>query len=328
MERQKTHTLLVRDSHRDVIVGRISDREFCHAIMKNQLDVNTPVEQVMKSGLICLDSSCRVERAIHLMFKHHTRHIPVFDNREIPMSLQAPFSAGDLTRGIPSSAYRGVVDIADVVFAYAEKIAKSPRCFCDTVTVQSMLDLKLRRRDPMDVYATVEGSVADLTHKMQGAEYNMGCQLITNKAGEYLGFVTESEVVTKLLACGKHPSDVAAVEIMDDLVNVLHPDMTLEAALQVMHSVKADLGWKYYPVMDDSGVFQGVLTLRDVVKQLTRDARFLTKATDAALYGSGLVSYPWIHEPEPYELQSATKDEDSMEDTDHDVFRYGRTMMV
>jgi len=174
-----TNILLLKDSYRHVIVGRVSERHFCHHIMKDQLHPETPAEQVMKSGIVGLDLSCRVERAINLMFRHHVRHLPVFDGSMIPEGLQAAFSKGNHVRGLPEDAFVGVVDIADVVFAYANKISHQPdRDYCSSITVQSMLDYKLRDRSAMDVYAMkMEGTtVDDLMKKIQG-KHNIGSQV-------------------------------------------------------------------------------------------------------------------------------------------------------
>jgi len=48
-----------------------------------------------------------------------------------------------------------------------------------------------------------------------------------------------------------------------------------------------ELGWKYYSVMDQNNNFKGVLTLRDVIKQLHRDPNVLTRARGEACDETG-----------------------------------------
>eukprot|EP00658_Telonema_sp_P-2_P003292 TRINITY_DN11214_c0_g1_i2.p1 TRINITY_DN11214_c0_g1~~TRINITY_DN11214_c0_g1_i2.p1 ORF type:complete len:340 (+),score=75.26 TRINITY_DN11214_c0_g1_i2:84-1103(+) len=261
------HNMLVRDPARNVVVGRVSDRQFCQHIMKGQLQLDTPVEQIMESGTAALHLSCRVERAIHLMFRHHTRHLPVFDRDVVPSNLDPAFAAGDIVRGLPLDGFRGLVEIPDVVFAYADKIAATPgRELCEVTTVQSMMDLKLRGCDPMDVYAMPEDTVPAVAFKMQG-QYNIGCQLITSAAsGEYLGLVTESDMVAKAVAIGRLPDEsLDATEIMDVMGEIperVDPEMNLQEALDVMRThidAPRDSGWKYFPVIDSSGEFYGCL---------------------------------------------------------------------
>jgi CBS domain-containing protein len=261
-----------------------------------------------------------------MMFKYHTRHVPVFDNQLVPTNLEPSFKAGSFTRGLPIDGFIGVVDISDVVFAYAEKISKSPgRSFCDQVTVQGILDLKLDDADPWDVYSMCDSSVQQLALKMQ-REYNLGCQLIRSEANDILGFVSESDIVRKVVAECKDPAQVQAVDIMEEapVRGVLAPEMGLEAVLDKMQGAgwaSEDTGWKYFPVQSSPRSFEGVITLRDVVKQLKRDKNLLTKATDAAVYGSGLgYSYPWsMPESEALDLQEDQDEEvESLDDQEHE----------
>jgi CBS domain-containing protein len=272
--------MLIRDSYRHCIVGRVSDRHFLHHIMAEELTEETPVEQIMYSGIVGLDLSCRVERAINLMFKHHVRHLPVFDLDQVPAPLRSALMNGSLTRGVPDDALAGVVDISDVVFAYAHKIRETPgREYCSTVTVQSMLDSKLRGRDPLEVYAINDSlTVWDVIQKMQG-KHNIGSQVVLDaETGKPTGFVTERDVITKVVNKGLDPSKTQASDVMVGIIDVLRPTMSLDQALQFMEDETGDLGWKYYPVLDENDIFKGVLTLRDVIKQLHRDPNVLTKA--------------------------------------------------
>ena len=199
--------MLIRDSYRHCIIGRVSDRHFLHHIMREELADDTPVEQIMHGGIVGLDLSCRVERAINLMFRNHVRHLPVFDLELIPRPLRSPFMNGSLTRGLPEEALAGIVDISDVVFAYAHKIREDPgREYCSSVTVQSMLDFKLRGRDPTAVYSIplAGTTVADLIQKVQG-KHNIGSQILVNEAGTPVGFVTERDIITKVWRKGSIP---------------------------------------------------------------------------------------------------------------------------
>ena len=108
---------------------------------------------------------------------------------------------------MPEEALAGIVDISDVVFAYAHKIREDPaRAYCSSVTVQSMLDFKLRGRDPTAVYSIplAGTTVADLIQKVQG-KHNIGSQILVNEAGTPVGFVTERDIITKVWRRGSIP---------------------------------------------------------------------------------------------------------------------------
>ena len=87
--------------------------------------------------------------------------------------------------------------ICPIIFEWwssLHRVLDTPGRSLTDITVGQMLKLKLRGRDPNDVYACEEGlTVTKLLRKIQG-RHNIGSQLVvSSKTGEPQGFLTESD---------------------------------------------------------------------------------------------------------------------------------------
>jgi len=93
MCRQRVGALLVLD-HANPI-GIISERDLLRRVLLERRDVaKTRVEEIMTTGLYCVDPECSIPDAMATMTEHRCRHLPVVEERR----LLGLVSIGDLVR--------------------------------------------------------------------------------------------------------------------------------------------------------------------------------------------------------------------------------------
>ncbi|MCR6623569.1 MAG: CBS domain-containing protein [archaeon YNP-LCB-024-027] len=89
-------------------------------------------------------------------------------------------------------------------------------------------------------------------------EKNVG-YLIVLDGGQPVGMISERDIVFKVVALGKDPTNVKVSEIMSKPLITVDPDATISDAVEIM--VKN--GLRRIPVVKD-GIIYGVFTTRDL----------------------------------------------------------------
>jgi CBS domain-containing protein len=90
-------------------------------------------------------------------------------------------------------------------------------------------------------------------------EKNVG-YLIVLDSGQPVGMISDRDIVFKVVALGKDPTNVKVGEVMSKPLITVDPDATISDAVEIM--VKN--GFRRIPVVKD-GIIYGVFTTRDLV---------------------------------------------------------------
>lgn len=89
---------------------------------------------------------------------------------------------------------------------------------------------------------------------------DLGCVIVTNKAGKSIGIITERDLVIRVLAKNIKPDTVSAKEIMTTPLVTIEPDATISEAARRMNRLDIRrLGVVY------KGNLVGIITSRDVL---------------------------------------------------------------
>ncbi len=110
-------------------------------------------------------------------------------------------------------------------------------------------------RDPLVVSPDI--TVAEALERM--SERDVWSPIVL-KEGEIIGFLTERDVMTGIIAARLTPHQVKVEDVMSRRYGVLRPDETVADAARAMMKVKARL------VVLDNGQLAGVVTAADIVR--------------------------------------------------------------
>jgi CBS domain-containing protein len=92
------------------------------------------------------------------------------------------------------------------------------------------------------------------------AEDHIGCILVTSKEGKPLGIITESDLVTRVLAKNIQPNKLTAKEVMTSPLITIDPDETLSEAARRMSQLNIRrLGVMY------KGNLVGIISSKDIL---------------------------------------------------------------
>jgi len=112
-------------------------------------------------------------------------------------------------------------------------------------------------------------SVLDAVKKM--VELQTGSLLVT-QAGEVCGIISERDYVRNIVLEGRTSKGTQVREIMTPNVICVGPDHTVEQCMAIMTEKRI----RHLPVVD-KGKLAGVVSIGDLVKQLSRDQQYEIK---------------------------------------------------
>jgi len=92
------------------------------------------------------------------------------------------------------------------------------------------------------------------------SEHNIGSLIVTNKKGDIIGILTESDIMTDVVAKGKSLKHVFVEKIMTKNVVTISPDKKIEEAAEMMNENRI----KRLPVVDDEKIL-GIITSSDII---------------------------------------------------------------
>lgn len=123
-------------------------------------------------------------------------------------------------------------------------------------TIRHMLEVKGR-----DIWSISPGaSVFDALRMM--SDKDVGALLVM-RGEEMVGILSERDYARKVVLLGKTSRDTRVEEIMSSKVYTVHPDQTVEEAMEVMNSHHI----RHLPVVESDRVL-GVISIGDVVKAI------------------------------------------------------------
>jgi CBS domain-containing protein len=109
-------------------------------------------------------------------------------------------------------------------------------------------------------------TVFDAVKKM--VEHNSGSLLVT-EGDQIHGIITERDYLRSIVLAGRTSKTTQVREIMTTQIVVVQPDTTVEEAMAIM----TDRRIRHLPVVD-KGKLGGIVSIGDLVKQLSQDRKF------------------------------------------------------
>jgi len=101
-------------------------------------------------------------------------------------------------------------------------------------------------------------------------EKRIGCLMVTDENGKYLGTFTERDYARKVILKGRSSKETLVSEIMDP-----HPSVTENSTIEECMEKMSTKGYRHLPVMDGQGNLVGVVSISDVVKYIIDEQKFL-----------------------------------------------------
>lgn len=124
-----------------------------------------------------------------------------------------------------------------------------------------------------------EASVLDALTMM--AKYNVGALLVASE-GEVAGIVSERDCVRKVDLMGRNAKDTKIREIMTSEVITVQCDQPLEECMSLM----IEKNFRHLPVYD-SGELMGVISVRDVLKEVIEVQQMMLSQLERYITGGG-----------------------------------------
>jgi signal-transduction protein with cAMP-binding, CBS, and nucleotidyltransferase domain len=111
----------------------------------------------------------------------------------------------------------------------------------------------------------------------------VGTLVVVNSASQVVGIVTDRDLVSRVLARGRSPTETEVREVMTTAPNTVSEDTSIEAALSIMRSGR----FRRVPVVDRTNKLLGLVTLDDVLmllaEEFTQIGRLLNRETPRAV---------------------------------------------
>ncbi|PWU01899.1 MAG: histidine kinase [Bacteroidetes bacterium] len=101
-------------------------------------------------------------------------------------------------------------------------------------------------------------------------EKRIGCLMVTDETGKYLGTFTERDYARKVILKGRSSKETLVSEIMDP-----HPSVSENSTIEECMEKMSTKGYRHLPVMDGAGNLVGVVSISDVVKYIIDEQKFL-----------------------------------------------------
>jgi CBS domain-containing protein len=142
-------------------------------------------------------------------------------------------------------------------------------------TVRDML-----RKKGSEVYSiTPDASVYEALRMM--SQHNTGALMVVNN-GKTEGILTERDIVRKVELVGKTSKETRVNEIMTTKVMYVEASQPIEDCMALM----IDKGIRHLPVFDGTKLL-GLISIRDVVKEVIDDQQVIIKQLEHYITGGG-----------------------------------------
>lgn len=117
---------------------------------------------------------------------------------------------------------------------------------------------------PDVIVVTPDLPVVDIAQLME--ETNLGCVIVA-EVEKPVGIITDRDLVLRVMAARRDPTETLAMEIMSQDLIVLKNDMGLYEAMDHMRNK----GVRRMPVVDEEGKIQGIITVDDIIRLLIEE---------------------------------------------------------
>lgn len=111
------------------------------------------------------------------------------------------------------------------------------------------------------------------------SEKNIGAVLVTDDTKKVCGIFTERDLLNKVVAKGKKPSETALVSVMTSNILTVPLDTKPTVAMEMMLRKK----FRHLPVTDQSGHVIGMVSLRSVLGHIIKNLATLNRSMQEEL---------------------------------------------
>jgi CBS domain-containing protein len=129
--------------------------------------------------------------------------------------------------------------------------------------------------------ANPDESVAVAAERMH--QRAVGTLVVVNDTDQVVGIITDRDLVSRVLAKGRNPTDTSVGEVMTVGPKTVSEQTSIESALLIMRSGK----FRRIPVVGRDNKLVGLITLDDILmllaEEFTQIGRLLTRETPRAM---------------------------------------------
>lgn len=128
-----------------------------------------------------------------------------------------------------------------------------------------------------------EATVYDAVQKF--AAFNIGCLVVTNKAGDMTGIVSERDYVCKIALLGRTSKDTKITEIATKSSKLITANTkdSVEDCMEKM--LQKDI--RHLPLVDDGDNVVGLISIKDLVKTVVKEKEKTIKVLSDFALGKG-----------------------------------------
>ncbi len=223
--------------------GIVTESDLVRKVLAKGLKPETNIESVMCSPIIEMDIEKSVVEANHLMHLNGIRHLGISENGKII----------------------GLVSVRDIV-AFFSTADKGP--MSELGVVYNPLEI-LTHRDIQSIHAAATAKEA--AQEMAGSR--IGALFVTEEGG-YVGIVTESDMIRKVIGYDLDPENIPVGVIM----NAPIIDIDIHESVQTATEIMAKKGIRHLAV-SQKGAIIGIVSIKDLIGMISvRDLpRFFSK---------------------------------------------------
>lgn len=136
--------------------------------------------------------------------------------------------------------------------------------------------------------ANLDESVAVAAERMH--QRAVGTLVVVNDADQVVGIVTDRDLVSRVLAKGRNPTETSVGEVMTVGPKTVSEQTSIESALLIMRSGR----FRRIPVVERDNKLVGLITLDDILmllaEEFTQIGRLLTRETPRAVIENSSVA--------------------------------------
>jgi len=231
MQRDKIGSVFIEEEGR--YIGIVTESDLVRKGLTKEVPLETPARSVMHVPLLDIDIEKSPIEANHLMHLNGVRHLAVSENGRIV----------------------GMLSVRDLVRHFSTD-KKSP-LHTMTDIVQPLTVLVHRDIQKIESFATAQEAARKMDEKKIGS-------LMVVDEKRYVGIVTETDLVRKVIGYGMSASKIPVGVIMNTPVL----DIDISRTIQEANEIMATKGVRHLAVTE-RGEIIGILSIRDLIGMIS-----------------------------------------------------------
>lgn len=214
-------------------VGIVTEADLVRKALTKELVYETPAREVMSSPLIDIDIDQSVIDANHLMHFNGIRHLGISENGKVV----------------------GMISVRDLVHHFSTDKQSPLNTMGDVL--KPLTVITHREIHTIDAAASTQEAAGRMSEKKVGS-------MIVLDEGAYIGIVTETDLVRKVIGYGLAPSRIPVGVIMNTPI----VDIEISRSIQDANELMATKGIRHLAVTE-LGKIVGVLSIRDLIGMIS-----------------------------------------------------------